>query len=112
MVFCLPSQPALSSEHLRNILHFCLETWNQTAEGTWRGKDPVSHLNSLGLLHVPNYTRGWGEEVAGFCLLTYARKSELQENKLLMNRSRAGQYSGHREVLLLPRAQRPSFQWR
>lgn len=57
MVSCLRSWPALSSEHLGNILHSCLETWNQTAEGTWRARDPVSHLTSLGLLHVPNYSR-------------------------------------------------------
>lgn len=75
MVSCLPSWPAVCSEHLRNILHSCLETGNQTAEGTWRGRDPVSHLSSLGLLHVPNYSRCWGEEVAGFCLFTYPRKS-------------------------------------
>lgn len=74
MVSCLPPLDALSSEHLRNILHSCLETWNQTAEGTWRGRDLVSHLTSLGLLHVSNYSGGWGEEVAGFCLLTYPRQ--------------------------------------
>lgn len=72
MVSCLP---AVSSEHLRNILHSCLETGNQTAERTWRRRDPVSHLTSLGLLHVPNYSRGWEEEVAEFCLLVYPRKS-------------------------------------
>lgn len=75
MVSCLPSLFAPSFEHLGNILHSRLETWNQTAKGTWRGRDPVSHLTSLGLLHVPKYSRAWGKEVAGFCLLTYPKKT-------------------------------------
>lgn len=73
----LPSPPGLLSPPSISEMSLPsqLETCNQTAEGTYGGRDPGSHRISLGLLHVPNNPRGQGKEVAGFCLLTYPRKS-------------------------------------